>query len=355
MKIKELDNKYDEKRDSHREPVHIAVDYAVSGQIKNEFIKNLSTAGIFIETNDNLDIGDYIVLTYTNPIDNEDVKIAGVVVRKEKNGVGVKLNPRTKFDKEKAQKKAEKFDPAFAKKIWGPWATVGFGLAIGFVWFLTQVLVMGISVAAKISPNSKPDIAQYTEILNNDTIIFSMATCIAAVVCIYMTSTVIRFRKGASFKEYLGLHKISVKTFINVLGLTIGFIILSSILNSFFDKSQATQFMLDSFKTITSPILFYSALIIAAPVAEEIFFRGFLLEGFRHTWIGNTGAIILTALAWAMIHQQYNLFDKGILFILGLLLGVIRVKTGSLIGCFVMHAFNNLIATVMIALYINSL
>ncbi len=355
MKIKALDDKYDEKRESYREPVHIVVDYAVAGQIKSEFIKNLSDAGIFIETNDNLDIGDYIVLTYTNPIDNEDVKIGGVVVRKEENGVGVKLNHRTKFDKEKAQKRAKKYDDVFAKMIWGPWATLGFGFAIGLVWFITQVLVMSILVAVKRSPNTNPDIAQFIETLNNDGFIFSMATCIAAAVCIYMIYIIIRFRQGDSFTEYLGLHKISGKTFISILGLTIGFIILSSILNSVFDKSHATQFMIDSFKTITSPVLFYSALIIAAPAVEEIFFRGFLLEGFRHTWIGNTGAITLTSLAWAMIHLQYNFFDKGVLFFLGILLGIIRVKTGSLLGCFVMHAFNNLIATMMIALYVNSL
>ena len=44
------------------------------------------------------------------------------------------------------------------------------------------------------------------------------------------------------------------------------------------------------------------------PVFEELFFRGFLLEGFRRTFLGTTGAVVLTSLLWAVIHTQYDLY-----------------------------------------------
>jgi Tfp pilus assembly protein PilZ len=91
-----------DKRKSHRESVVIFTDYSISGKFRNDLIKNLSEGGVFIETNEIFEVGEYIVLTYNNPNNNQNVKIGGVVVRKEQNGFGVK------FDIEKSKKKTNK-------------------------------------------------------------------------------------------------------------------------------------------------------------------------------------------------------------------------------------------------------
>jgi hypothetical protein len=103
-----LEEESNEKRKSHREPVNIFTDYSMSGKFKNNFIKNLSAGGVFIETNEILEVGEYIVLTYNNPNNNENVKIGGVVVRKEQNGFGVKFNIRSKFNKETSEKERDR-------------------------------------------------------------------------------------------------------------------------------------------------------------------------------------------------------------------------------------------------------
>jgi type IV pilus assembly protein PilZ len=106
-----------ENRKSHREPVNILADYSISGQFKNDLIKNLSEGGVFIETNEVLEVGEYIVLTYNNPNNNENVKIGGVVVRKEQRGVGVKFNIGSKIDKEKTQKRKEQVEDVCFRKV----------------------------------------------------------------------------------------------------------------------------------------------------------------------------------------------------------------------------------------------
>ena len=88
------------------------------------------------------------------------------------------------------------------------------------------------------------------------------------------------------------------------------------------------------------------AVIVAAPVFEEIFFRGFLFKGLQHSRIGPLGAILVTSLLWATIHLQYDLWDLGIIFALGIFLGFARLKTGSVYATIALHALVNLIATI---------
>ena len=90
--------------------------------------------------------------------------------------------------------------------------------------------------------------------------------------------------------------------------------------------------------------------IVAAPVFEETFFRGFLLPGFRHSAVGTPGAIVITSLSWTALHVQYDAYSLVTLFVLGIVLGLARVLTGSVYTTIGMHAVNNLIATLETAL-----
>ncbi len=89
--------------------------------------------------------------------------------------------------------------------------------------------------------------------------------------------------------------------------------------------------------------LVMSALIIvlAAPILEEIFFRGFifktLLEKSR-TWI----AFLVSGVIFAGIHLEFGTFMP--LFILGLILNWIFFKTKSIYPGILFHIINNAIA-----------
>jgi len=72
------------------------------------------------------------------------------------------------------------------------------------------------------------------------------------------------------------------------------------------------------------PLLWF-AIIVMAPLFEESLFRGFLIAGMQRSRIG---AILIT-----LIHLQYEAFYLVYIFIGGILLGIARVKTGSLLLC----------------------
>jgi hypothetical protein len=80
---------------------------------------------------------------------------------------------------------------------------------------------------------------------------------------------------------------------------------------------------------------------VAAPLGEEIFFRGLLLPGLRKSW-GIWPAVLVSGALFSAIHVDKVGF-LGLMEI-GILLAALRIWTGSLWGAILGHALNNGIA-----------
>ena len=81
-----------------------------------------------------------------------------------------------------------------------------------------------------------------------------------------------------------------------------------------------------------------AAVVIAAPLAEELLFRGLVYRLARRTW-GIGAAASLSALSFALVHgEPWYLFG---LIGLGLLLAFLYEMTRSVIACWVAHAVYN--------------
>jgi membrane protease YdiL (CAAX protease family) len=84
---------------------------------------------------------------------------------------------------------------------------------------------------------------------------------------------------------------------------------------------------------------------IFGPIAEEICFRGILLGGLLkmrcRPWI----AILITALAFSLVHG-YAVKLVGTLLI-GIIVGWLYWRTGSIIPCLIIHIVNNSIAGII--------
>ena len=96
----------------------------------------------------------------------------------------------------------------------------------------------------------------------------------------------------------------------------------------------------------SSTALFFVAVLVcvAAPIAEELFFRGFCFTALRR-WIGVAGGAIATGVIFGLIHagsaDPVFLVPLGVL---GTLLCLLYHRTGSLLPCMVLHALNNSLA-----------
>lgn len=81
--------------------------------------------------------------------------------------------------------------------------------------------------------------------------------------------------------------------------------------------------------------------VIAAPVFEELAFRGLMLGVLLARGWNPFAAIALTAAIFAFTHQQYAVLGLFAIFIGGFILGLLRVATGGLFAPTLCHALVN--------------
>ncbi len=91
-------------------------------------------------------------------------------------------------------------------------------------------------------------------------------------------------------------------------------------------------------------LILMGAVIIAA-IAEEVLFRGFLQISLERKGDA-TRAVLLSALAWTLIHQ--NPYWAVEIFIMGIFIGFLAWRTNSIIPSVIVHALNNFIAVWML-------
>jgi len=99
---------------------------------------------------------------------------------------------------------------------------------------------------------------------------------------------------------------------------------------------------------VQSPLIVNVLRVLAVsflgPIGEELTFRGFLYGRLARTRLGVVGTIVVLAAAWAAIHTDYSLPVVLVIFVSGLLLGVARYRTGSVLLPIAMHVVWNLYA-----------
>jgi membrane protease YdiL (CAAX protease family) len=89
---------------------------------------------------------------------------------------------------------------------------------------------------------------------------------------------------------------------------------------------------------------------VVVPLGEELFFRGLLLRGFLLRY-GPRAALVLTALLFAIVHL--NPWALPSIFLVGLLLGWLVLRTGSLWCAWLAHGIYNLAAVVALNTALN--
>jgi membrane protease YdiL (CAAX protease family) len=93
-----------------------------------------------------------------------------------------------------------------------------------------------------------------------------------------------------------------------------------------------------------SPLESLIVLVLFAPVAEELFFRGAMFAALLRRF-GIWAATIVPSLLWGLLHTQYEWWTVASLTGSGVLLAMVRWKSGSLYLPIGLHAGWNLLVT----------
>ncbi len=236
---------------------------------------------------------------------------------------------------------------------WNPGQTLAWGIAVGVVFILMQVGVAWMFYAVETVQHPGLDSDNFTRRLGNDGFFLAVTTCATALICTPIVYLLARARGAEFVRDYLGLHGVKWRPLAMWVGILALYAVSWDLLARVLERPIVPNFMLDTYSTAGNLPLFWLALVVAAPAFEETFFRGFLLLGLRNSWLGPAGAVVITSGLWAAIHVQYDLFDIATIFLLGLILGAARLRTGTVLLPFILHALINLVATVQTAMLID--
>lgn len=226
-------------------------------------------------------------------------------------------------------------DTAGARPSWGPWTSVLTGVLVSVV---AQVVAGGVAVGWLDLPPA--ELADPRTLAGNGAFI-TLILWISAPIMGALVWFAVWLRPGPGIRASLALRPAAAKHLLAGLAVTAAFLTSEAMTDAWLGRS-GPEVVLAAYRSAPDPMLFLLATIVAAPIAEELLFRGFLFAGLARSRFGSASAVTSTAVAFAASHAgQYERVDLTYLLVFGVLLGSARARSGSLYVPLTMHVFLN--------------
>lgn len=154
-----------------------------------------------------------------------------------------------------------------------------------------------------------------------------------------MVPMAIAARRGADFRE--ALRRLGVRAFrpsaVGWMFAAIGAYLLFAIVYTTIFGVPEQEDIAESLGSVPVQILL---IVVAAPIAEEICFRGMLYGGLRERW-PKVAAALLAGLIFGALHALTGLSTVPSLVAFGFVLCLLYERTGSIVPGIVLHMLNN--------------
>tara|TARA_B100000242_G_scaffold239151_1_gene179075 strand:- start:999 stop:1799 length:801 start_codon:yes stop_codon:yes gene_type:complete len=160
----------------------------------------------------------------------------------------------------------------------------------------------------------------------------------------------LKFKK-LSIIDSIRFKTLEYRTIRSIILFSLGLIILSDELDRIIQVYIPTPEYIVDLNHLLKPeslfggFLLFFAVVILAPLGEEIIFRGFLQQILERQWKDSTRAVLFTSLIFSLIHMNPYWFFQ--IYILGIFLGFLAWKTNSIIAPLILHGLNNFIALLL--------
>jgi uncharacterized protein len=236
------------------------------------------------------------------------------------------------------------------------WSTAGWALLAFCAWLAAEALVLIVFLMRWVARN--PGVPIDVDKVSHNGYVVSIAAIVSmAVQCGVVVLAIRRARRPIA--EYLGLvRRPHLREIVFCLASVAVVLVASDLLSWTIGHDLVPPFMVKVYQAARDAgppafLLLLVAVAVAAPIGEEIMFRGFLFRGWATSPLGVTVTILVTSAIWAGIHVQYDLFGILQVFCLGLLFGWVRARSGSTLLTIMMHAVCNIAATVETAVIVD--
>lgn len=224
-----------------------------------------------------------------------------------------------------------------------------FLLTIGmvFAFFISQLF--GVYVAGKwVLPAAKTaTVGDVFLFGGNDGTVVSLSIFIGCVLLFVISVLTIRLKGGRS-RHYLAIKPFSFTIAMGMLGLLLLFMIASQAMTYVLDEAPLV-FVDPLYHSVSSVWLLVVAMVVVAPIYEELVFRGLLWSAIAEQFASSSypahrGAVVasvVTSLVFALIHVQYGIYEISTIVLLALIFCYARFKSGSLLLPILLHIVNN--------------
>ncbi len=234
---------------------------------------------------------------------------------------------------------------------WGFWATCGWGVCVVAAFVVAQMVVVavavGVSMAARNAGGLDAETMETAAIeMSSRGDVLGASAVLSAILGGVVVYAAIRWRRGLSPAAYLDLHRARLRPLLVWIGIAVLAGIIYDLVWPLLGVEKVSAFMREAVRTGGRSPWLWLGVVVAAPLFEELFCRGFLLSGWMRSPLRPTGAVVLVSLLWTLAHVQYGWLEMVWIFLLGLVLGAARLRTGSLWTPIAAHMLINLVATV---------
>jgi membrane protease YdiL (CAAX protease family) len=233
--------------------------------------------------------------------------------------------------------KSEKPEPP--PRPWGQWATIGLTV-------VCLVVMSGGETAAVIVLDSL-GITKFADPTSSDSGIngnlLVVSSFLGTLATVGLVVLLVRARR-CSLRDYLALTWAPGRTVLLSLAGMVILIVASDLTSYLSGRPLEPPIIVNIYRTAWLPGLIFT-FVVLAPVGEETLFRGFLYKGIAASQAGPLAAIVFSAGAWALLHLQYDWYGIASIAVIGLYLGAVRLRTGSLLLTVLLHAVQNAVGT----------
>jgi len=234
--------------------------------------------------------------------------------------------------------------------VWGPWATIGLSV-VAFIVSLLSGAVIALVVLAVLGELTMSTFLFDPDSLESDSLFLLVASVLWTAVLVGCLAGFIWFRR-TTLREYLHLRLPSRRVAIAWMVACLALLAAMDCVTVFaLGRDIVPPSQVEDYRNAESLVALLLAVVVVAPVSEELLFRGFLFKGIASKW-GGPAAIMISAVLWASLHLQYDLYGIFQVFVSGIFLGVVRLRSGSVLLVIALHAMGNLISSIETAILI---
>jgi membrane protease YdiL (CAAX protease family) len=160
-------------------------------------------------------------------------------------------------------------------------------------------------------------------------------------VLLYASSIRGRIVGGGNRRLGLGVVSVPIARLPIIIGLSTTVVLYAALINFFLYRNRPDLFSQSFSIPLWLKLFDGLVLIVLAPLAEELFFRGWLWTGLRKHW-GVLPTGLMTAVAWLLAHLEKGIVYVALLLFPALILTVARQVGKSVRATILIHAIYNL-------------